>query len=100
MMDLLRKHAAHDGAPMLERHRRVVRDRHEQRSFLIRERRVAVADELADLAPLPAQRKPYVVRPGAPFRPGDVAVSSTSAAPVAPTASIVVFTIASTDSSR
>jgi len=59
---------------MLECDRCVVGDRDEQRSLFIRERRVAVADELADLAPLPAQRKPHVVRPGATFRPGDVAV--------------------------
>ena len=52
----------------------VVRDRHEQGSLLVRERRVSVADELADLAPLPAERQADVVRPRPPLGPGDVAV--------------------------
>jgi hypothetical protein len=73
-MDLLRKHPAHDGSPVLERNRGMVCDRDEQRALLVGERRVAVADELADLTSLPAQRQPHVVRPGPAFRPGDVAV--------------------------
>ena len=43
-------------------------------AVLVRERRVAVADELADLPPLPAQRQPHVVGAGAALRPRDLAV--------------------------
>ena len=39
-----------------------------------RERRVAIADELADLPPLPAQREPHGVGAGAAFRPRDLPV--------------------------
>ena len=49
VMDLLGEHAAHDRATVLERDRGVRRDRGEQRLLLVGERRVAVADELADL---------------------------------------------------
>ena len=74
VVDLLREHAAHDRAPVLERDRRVVRDRLEQRLVVGRERRVAVADELADLAALPAQRHADGVRAGATLRPRDLPV--------------------------
>src|SRR5918996_3568219 len=57
VVDLLGEHTAHDGAPMLEGDSRVVRDRLEQRSLVVRERRVPIADQLADLPPLPAQRQ-------------------------------------------
>ena len=73
-MDLLGQDAAHDGPAVLERHRRVVCDRPEQRAVLVREGRVAVAHELADHTPLPAQRQPLRVGTGAPLRPGDLAV--------------------------
>ena len=101
MVDLLREHAAHDGPAVLERNGRVVRDRLEQRAVVVGERRVAIGDELADLAALPAERRAHGVLararpPATRSRPS----SSTSAAPVACTASIVVFTIASSDSSR
>ena len=100
VVDLLGEHAAHHRAPVLERDRGMVGDRDEQRALVVGERRVAVADELADLAPRQrsGRRTAY-----APARPSGQAIfpsSSTSAAPVAPTASIVVFTIASSDSSR
>ena len=49
VVDLLGEHAAHHRAPVLERDRRVVGDRGEQRALLVGERRVAVGDELADL---------------------------------------------------
>ena len=74
VVDLLGEHAAHDRAPVLERHRRLVRDRGEQRGLLLGERRVAVADELADLPALPAQRQPDRVLAGAPLGPRDRAV--------------------------
>jgi hypothetical protein len=54
MVDLLGEHAAHHRPPVLQRDGSVVRDRRQQGALLIRERRVPVADELADLAPLPA----------------------------------------------
>src|SRR6476660_9970690 len=57
MVDLLREDAAHHRAPVLQRDRGVMCDRHEQRALLVGERCVAVADELADLTPLPAQRQ-------------------------------------------
>ena len=59
---------------MLERDGRVVGDRREQRAVLVGERRVAVADELADLAALPAQRQPHRVLAGTALRPRDVPV--------------------------
>ena len=74
VVDLLREHAAHHGSPVLERDRGVMCDRREQRALLVGERCVAVADELADLAPLPAQRQADVVRPRPPLGPRDVAV--------------------------
>ena len=74
VVDLLGEHAAHHRAPVLERDRRVMRDRGEQRPLLVGERRVPVGDELADLAPLPAQRQAHRVRARAPLRPGDAAV--------------------------
>ena len=74
MVDLLREDAAHDRAPMLERDRGMVSDRRQQRSVVVGERRVTVADELADLAPLPPQRQPDRVRAGPAFRPRDVPV--------------------------
>ena len=101
MVDLLREHAAHDGAAVLERDRGVVRDRLEQRAVVVGERRVAIGDELADLAR--ASSAAACAPRACPARPSGHAIrpsSSTSAAPVACTASIVVFTIASSDSSR
>ena len=49
-------------------------DRGEERTLVLRERRVAVANEFADLPALPAQREPHRIGAGSPFRPGDVAV--------------------------
>ena len=46
----------------------------EQRALVVGERRVAVADELADLAALPRSGRRTCVRPGAALRPGDLAV--------------------------
>jgi hypothetical protein len=74
VVDLLGEHAAHHGSPVLERDRRVVGDRGQQRLLLLGERRVAVAHELPDRAPLPAQRQPHRMLTGPPFRPGDLAV--------------------------
>ena len=74
MVDLLGEHAAHDRAPVLERDRRVVRDRLEQRLVVGGERRVAVAHELADLPALPAQRQAHRVRAGATLGPRDLPV--------------------------
>ena len=100
VVDLLGEDAAHHRPAVLERDRGVVRDRREQRALLLRERRVAVADELADRPALPAQRDPDRMRAGRPSGQAMFPSSRTSAAPVAPTASIVVCTIASSDSSR
>ena len=74
VVDLLREHAAHHRPPVLERDRRVVRDRLEQRLVVGRERRVAVADELADLPPLPAQRHAHGVRARTALGPRDLPV--------------------------
>ena len=74
VVDLLGEHAAHHRAAVLERDGGVVGDRLEQPAVLVREGRVAVADELADLPPLPAQRQADGVRAGPPLRPGDLAV--------------------------
>ena len=52
----------------------MVRDRGEQGLLLVGKRRVAVADELADLATLPPERQADRVLPGPPLRPGDLAV--------------------------
>src|ERR687897_3546734 len=73
VVDLLREDAAHDRASMLERDGGLVCDRREQRSLLSGERRVAVADELADLSAFPAEREPDGVGGWPPFGPGDVA---------------------------
>src|SRR5437764_225564 len=54
--------------------RAVARDRREQRSLLLAERRVPVTDELADLTPLPPQRQPHRVRARTPPGPRDVSV--------------------------
>ena len=83
VVDLLGEDAAHHRAPVLERDGGMVGDRLEQRALLVGERRVPVGHELADLAPLPAQRRAHGV---APARPSGHAIrpsSSTSAAPVA-----------------
>ena len=74
VVDLLGEHAAHDRPAVLERDRCVVRDRLEQRLVVGGERRVAVADELADLPPLPAQRHAHGVRAGAALGPRDLPV--------------------------
>ena len=65
VVDLLGEDAAHHRAAVLERDGGVVGDRLEQRPLLVGERRVAVGHELADLAPLPAQRRPDGVGTGA-----------------------------------
>ena len=74
VVDLLREHAAHHRAPVLERDGGVVRDRLEQRALLVGERRVPVGDELADLAALPAERRADGVLAGAALGPRDAAV--------------------------
>ena len=101
VVDLLGEHAAHHRAPVLERDRRVVGDRGEQRPLLVGERRVAVGDELADLRGASSGAACRTAcSPGRPSGHAILPSSSTSAAPVAETASIVVLTIASSDSSR
>ena len=101
VVDLLGEDAAHDRASVLERDRGVVGDRREQRALLLGERRVAVADELADLrGRFQRSGSRIACAPGRPSGQAMFPSSRTSAAPVAPTASIVVFTIASSDSSR
>ena len=100
VVDLLGEDPAHDRPPVLQGDRGVVGDRGEQLPLLVGERRVAVGDELADLAPLPTQRRPHRELTGPPSGQAIFPSSSTSAAPVAETASIVVLTIASSDSSR
>ena len=52
----------------------MVCDRREQRPLLVGEGRVPVADELADLAALPAERQTLCVTAGATLRPDDPAV--------------------------
>ena len=74
VVDLLGEHAAHDRPPVLERHGRVMGDRLEQLRGPLGERRVAVADELPDAAPLPAQRQPDGMSARPPFGPRDLAV--------------------------
>ena len=74
VVDLLGEHAAHHRAPVLERDCGVVRDRLEQGAIVVGERRVAVANELADLPPLPPQRQAQRVSPGAALGPRDLAV--------------------------
>ena len=101
MMDLLSEDTAKRHPPVLERHRRLVRDRIEQLAVVVGERGVAVDDELTDLrvrASAGASRTAC-----APARPSGQAMrpsSSTTAAPVARSDSTVVCTIASSDSSR
>ena len=65
MVNLLGEDPAHDRAPVLERDRGVVRDGLQELAIVVGERRVAVADELADLTALPAQRQPNCVLPTA-----------------------------------
>jgi hypothetical protein len=56
VVDLLGEHAAHDGAPVLERDRRVVRDRLEQR-LVVGENGVSRSQTSSPIwRPLPAQR--------------------------------------------
>ena len=74
MMDLLREHTTHDGASVLERDGRVMRDRLEERAVVVGERRVAIGDELADLAAPPAQRRAHRVGARTSFRPRDAPV--------------------------
>ena len=74
VVDLLREDAAHDRPAVLERDGGVVRDRLEQRLVVGGERRVAIADELADLTPLPAQRQAHGVRARATLGPRDLPV--------------------------
>jgi hypothetical protein len=74
VVDLLGEHAAHHRAAVLERDRGMVRDRREQRTLVGGEGGIPVDDELADLAPLPAQGQAHVLRAGTAFGPGDVAV--------------------------
>src|SRR6266566_8241354 len=74
MVDLLSEDTAHDRASVLERHGGVVRDRGQERALVGREVSVAVANELADLAALPAQRNPHRKRAGPSLGPSDTAV--------------------------
>ena len=74
MVDLLSEDAAHHRASVLQRDCGVVRDRLEKRLVVGRERRVAIADELADLAALPAQRHPHRVCARATLGPRDLPV--------------------------
>src|SRR6266496_4739027 len=76
-MDLLGEHPAHDRTAVLERNRRVMGDRGEQRALVGREVGVAVADELADLPPLPPQRDPHCERPSTAFGTGNADRKST-----------------------
>ena len=80
-MDLLSKHAAHDGPTVLERDGGMVRDRGEQRPLLVGEGRIPVADELSDLATLPPQRRALRVRAGATRGPGRPAVGQDDRCP-------------------
>ena len=100
VMDLLGEHAAHHGPPVLERHRRLLGDRGEQLPVVLRERRRPVGDELADPAAPPPQRLAQCVLVGASLRPGDLAVLEDEGRPGRREGSIVVLTIASSDSSR
>ena len=74
VVDLLGEDAAQGHPAVLERDRRLVRDRVEQLPVVIGERRVAVDDELADRAAAPAQREPDGVGPSLPLGPGDTTV--------------------------
>src|SRR6187455_749573 len=73
-MDLLGEDAAERHPPVLEGDRRLVRDRVEQLPVVLRERRVAIDDELTDAAAAPAQREADGMRTGAPLGPGDATV--------------------------
>ena len=101
VVDLLGEHAAHDRAAVLERDRRVVSDRGEQRPLLVRERarrgRRRARRSGGPSSEAAAARRASPARPsGQTIRPS----SRTIAAPVAPTAPTVVSTIAASDSSR
>jgi hypothetical protein len=61
----------HDGAAVLERDSGVMGDRLEQRAVVVGERRVAIGDELADHAALPAQRRAHRMLAGAAPGPRD-----------------------------
>ncbi len=74
MVDLLREHSAEHSAAVLERDRRMGGDRGEQLAISVGERRLAVGDQLADLAAAPPQRLPDRMRARDPLRPGDPAV--------------------------
>ena len=74
VMNLLSQDAAQHRSPVLQRDCRVARNRRQQRAVLLRERRVAVAHQLADLPPLPAQRHPHGIGSRATLGPDDVAV--------------------------
>ena len=74
VMDLLSKDPAKSHPAVLERHRRLVRDRIEQLAIVVVERGVAIDDELADLASAPAQGQSNRVLSRPPFGPGDAAV--------------------------
>ena len=100
VVDLLGEHPAQDRPAVLERDGGVVGDRLQERPVLVRERRVPIADQLADLPPLPAQRQAQAWAPARPSGQAILPSSSTSAAPVACSDSIVVRTIACRDSSR
>src|SRR5207247_9262736 len=73
VVDLLREDPAHDGAPVLQSDGGMVCNRREQGPLVVRERRVAVADEFADLTPLPPERPPHRVSAGTTLGPGDLA---------------------------
>ena len=100
MVDLLSEYAAHDRAAVLERHRRVVSDGGEERPLLLGERRVRSQTSSPITRPFQRSGKRIAWSPERPSGHAILPSSRTSAAPVAPTASIVVSTIASSDSSR
>ena len=74
MVDLLGEDAAQHRPPLLERDRRVIRDRREELPLVGREGRVPIADELADLPSLPAERQANGVPAGVPLGPRDLPV--------------------------
>ena len=74
VVDLLGEHAAQRHPPVLERDRRLARDRLQQLPVVVGERRVPVDDELADRPPAPAQRQAHGMRARAALRPGDASV--------------------------
>ena len=81
VVDLLGEHAAQRHPPVLERDRRLVRDRVEQLPVVVGERGVAVDDELADRAAAPAERQPHGVGARAALRPRDPPVLEDDAPP-------------------